>query len=58
MTLNKKLHKKDDSTLFRSLVDSLIYLTNIRPDNILHAVSMISSFMNDPSKLHYATLSF
>ena len=36
--------------LFRS---SLIYLTNTRPD-IVHSVNLISRFMNQPSKLHYA----
>ena len=38
---------------FWSLVGSLIYLTNSRP-NILFPVSIISRFMEDPSRLHCA----
>lgn len=58
MAANDKLRKDDgakkiDAKLFRSLVGSLIYLTNTRPD-IVQAVSMISRFMNEPSQLHFA----
>ena len=58
MSSNEKLQQEDvakkaDAKTYRSLVGSLIYLTNTRP-NIVHAVSLISRFMNQPSKLHYA----
>ncbi|CAL1375783.1 unnamed protein product [Linum trigynum] len=58
MTLNEKLQRNDgaenvDGKLYRSLVGSLIYLTHTRPD-ICHSVSLISRFMNEPSKLHFA----
>ena len=33
----------------------MIYLTNTRLD-IVHSVSLISRFMNQPSKLHYTTV--
>lgn len=57
MALNEKLSKNDgapkaDPMLYRSLVGSLIYLSNTRPD-IVHAVGIVSRFMNEPSKLHY-----
>ncbi|XP_074558519.1 secreted RxLR effector protein 161-like [Curcuma longa] len=58
MTVSDKLTKDDgaekiDAKLFRSFVGSLIYLMNTKPD-IVQAVSMISRFMNEPSKLHFA----
>ncbi|XP_022851720.1 uncharacterized protein LOC111373411 [Olea europaea var. sylvestris] len=43
--------KKVDEKNFRSVVGSLMYLTNTRP-NITFAVSLISRFMHSPSKLH------
>ena len=60
MALNEKLQQTDgaakvDAKYFRSLVGSLIYLSNTRPD-IVHSVSLISRFMNKPSKLHYAAI--
>jgi len=56
MTTNEKLLQDDgatkiDSKYFKSLVGSLIYLTNSRPD-ILYYVSIISRFIENPSKLH------
>ena len=59
MALNEKLSKNDgaqktDSTNFLSLVGSLIYLTNTRPD-IVHAVGVVSQFISEPSKLHFTT---
>ncbi|KAG6433493.1 hypothetical protein SASPL_105107 [Salvia splendens] len=58
MATNDKLKKDDgsekvDAQLFRSLVGSLIYLTNTRPD-IVQAVGMLSRFLNEPTKLHFA----
>ncbi|KAG6512658.1 hypothetical protein ZIOFF_030787 [Zingiber officinale] len=58
MALNEKLQQEDDSEmadekLYRSLVGSLIYLTNTRPD-IVQPVSVLSRFMSKPSKVHYA----
>lgn len=38
---------------YKSLVGSIIYLTQTRPD-ITQAVSMLSRFMHNPSMLHYA----
>ena len=57
MGTNEKLSKEDgkekvDETIYRSLVGSLIYLTNTRPD-IQHAVSIVSRFMSKPSKSHF-----
>ena len=53
MATNEKLSKYDgkdkvDASMYRNLVGSLIYLTNTRPD-IVHAVSIVSKFMNEPS---------
>ncbi|XP_057535385.1 uncharacterized mitochondrial protein AtMg00810-like [Amaranthus tricolor] len=58
MATNEKLSKNDgkekvDASLYRSLVGSLIYLTNTRPD-IFHTVSIISRFISEPSKAHLA----
>ncbi|XP_014631455.1 uncharacterized protein LOC114411183 [Glycine soja] len=58
MAMNEKLSKDDgqnkvNATVYRSLVGSLIYLTNSRPD-IVHAVSIVSRFMSNPSKAHFA----
>ncbi len=58
MATNEKLSKNEgiekvDASFYRSLVGSLIYLTNTRPD-IVHAVSIISMFMSEPSKAHLA----
>ena len=58
ITANEKLLQDDgaakiDSKYFRSLVGSLIYLTNLR-SNILYSVSIISRFMKNPNKLHLA----
>ena len=57
MAMNEKLSKNDgaekaDSSLYQSLVGSLTYLTNTRPD-IDHAVSVVSRFMIEPSKFHF-----
>ncbi|XP_035829983.1 secreted RxLR effector protein 161-like [Helianthus annuus] len=52
-----KLSKDDpeefiDESVYRSLVGSLMYLTNTRPD-IMFAVSKISRFMECPKKSHW-----
>ena len=57
MALTEKLFKEDgeqkaDPQVFRSLVGSLIYLTNTRSD-IVYVVGVVSRFMSDPSKLHF-----
>ncbi|KAL0442101.1 UNVERIFIED_CONTAM: Retrovirus-related Pol polyprotein from transposon TNT 1-94 [Sesamum radiatum] len=57
MLLNEKLHVHDDGekvdlSPYRKLIGSLLYL-NIRPD-ITHSVSLLSKFMNQPSKTHFA----
>lgn len=57
MALNQKLSRKDgkekvDKIIYQSLVNSLIYLTNTRP-NIVHRVNIIFKFMSEPSKPHF-----
>ena len=54
--LGTKLSKKDegptvDSTLYKSLVGSLLYLTTTRPD-IMYAASLVSRFMESPKDSH------
>jgi hypothetical protein len=44
--------EKVDAQSYRSLVGSLLYLTTTRPD-IMHAVGLISRFMQSPSKIHF-----
>ena len=44
-----------DATRYCQLVGSLIYLTVTRPD-ILHAVGMVSKFMDAPRSVHYAAV--
>jgi len=41
----------EDATMYRQLVDSLIYLTLSRPD-ICHVVSVMSRYMQNLKKLH------
>ena len=58
MVQNEKLQFNDgaekvDASLYRSLVGSLINLTNTHPD-IVYYVSIVSRYMNKPSKEHYA----
>jgi hypothetical protein len=40
-----------DSTLYKQLVGSLLYLTHSRPD-LSYAVGVVSSFMQEPHELH------
>jgi hypothetical protein len=56
MTTNFKLSKEDesplvDSTLYRSMSGSLLYLTSSRP-NIMHLVGMVTRFQSTPKELH------
>lgn len=56
MNSNEKLSLNDEADKvneegFRSLVGGLIYLTHSRPD-ISYAVSLVSRFMQTPSKIH------
>ncbi|XP_059663652.1 secreted RxLR effector protein 161-like [Cornus florida] len=56
LVVNEKLMKEDgskeaDSSLYRSLVGSLLYLTASRPD-IMYATSLLSRFMHNPSQIH------
>ncbi|XP_059658324.1 secreted RxLR effector protein 161-like [Cornus florida] len=56
LVVNEKLMKEDgnkeaDSSLYRSLVGSLLYLTSSRP-NIMYATSLLSRFMHNPSQIH------
>jgi hypothetical protein len=55
--LGTKLSKKDegptmDSTLYKILVDNLLYLTATRPD-IMYAASLVSRFMESPKDSHW-----
>ncbi|KAG8650754.1 secreted RxLR effector protein 161-like [Manihot esculenta] len=57
MTQNEKLTKDDNreranETTFRSLLGSLIYLTNTKPD-IVHTMSIVSRYMSQPSKAYF-----
>jgi hypothetical protein len=54
--LGTKLSKNDegsivDSTLYKSLVGSLLYLTTTRPD-IMYATNLVSRFMESPKDSH------
>ena len=44
--------KKANSSLYRSLIGSLLYLTSTRSD-IMFASSLLSIFMQEPSQLHF-----
>lgn len=46
--------KKADSHVYRSLVGSLLYFTHTLPD-IMQATSLLSRFMQSPSRIHYGT---
>jgi hypothetical protein len=43
--------EKTNSTLYKKIVGSLMYLTSIRPD-IMHAISLISRYMENPTEFH------
>jgi hypothetical protein len=55
--LGTKLSKNDegpvvDSTLYKILVGSLLYLTATRPD-IMYAANLVSRFMESPKDFHW-----
>ena len=55
--LGTKLRKQDegptvDSTLYKRLVGSLLYLTATRPD-IMYAANLVSRFMESPKDSHW-----
>jgi hypothetical protein len=56
ITYWKKLHASKsqlvDSTLYRQLIGSLMYLVNTRPD-ICFAVNTLSQFMVEPRRVHW-----
>ena len=53
LKLRKDDSSKDfDPSLYKSIVGSLMYLTTTRPD-IMHAVSLISRFMERPKDAHW-----
>ena len=43
--------RKVNSTLYKQIVGSLLYLTATRPD-IMHVVSLISRYMECPREMH------
>ena len=45
---------KVDSTLYKQMVGSIMYLTATRPD-LMFVVSLISRFMANPTELHFGT---
>ena len=44
--------KKANSSLYRSLIGSLLYLTSTRPD-IMFVAGLSSRFMQEPSQVHF-----
>lgn len=58
METNEKFLKeygaeKVNASTFRSIAGLLIYLIDTRPD-VVNAVSIVSRYMHEPSKLHSA----
>ena len=57
LAANEKFRKDDgekkvNSSLFRRLIGSLLYLTSTRP-YIIFAASLLSRFMQEPSQVHF-----
>eukprot|EP00253_Pinus_taeda_P028421 PITA_28421 len=53
LKLSREDSSKDfDLSLYKSIVDNLMYLTTTRPD-IMYAVSLISRFMERPKEAHW-----
>ena len=60
LELNVKLNATDgeplpNATIYRQLVDSLIYLTVTRPD-LAYVVHLVSQFMDAPCSTHYVVV--
>lgn len=54
LKLSKKAESSPvDKTKYRSIVGSLRYLVNTRPD-IAYAVGIVSRYMEDPRESHWA----
>eukprot|EP01018_Ginkgo_biloba_P000011 Gb_36864 [translate_table: standard] len=47
--------KSVNTTLYRQLIGSLIYLTSTRPD-IAYALSLVSRFMIEPKEEHWKAI--
>ena len=47
--------KKINSTLYKQIVGSLMYLTTSRPD-IMYSMSLISRYMENPTEMHLPTI--
>lgn len=57
MNASEKLKLEDgagkvDEQTYRNMVGGLIYLTHTRPD-LTYSVSLVTRFMQSPSKIHY-----
>ena len=50
--LNDTSSDRVDSTIYRQMIGSLMYLTNTRP-NICFAVNTLSQFMVEPRRVHW-----
>ena len=58
LAANEKFRKHDgekkvNSSHYRSLIGSLLYLTSTRP-NIMFAASLLSRFMQEPNQVHWS----
>ena len=57
LVVNEKLSKDDavgkpNASVYRSLIESMMYLYAIRPD-IMYSASLLSRFMQSHSQVHY-----
>lgn len=43
--------KKNDDTLYKQIIESLMYLTSTRPD-IKYSMNLVSRYMENPTKFH------
>ena len=50
-TLSDTSSESVDATMYRQMIGSLMYLTNMRPD-ICFAVNTLSQFLIDPRHVH------
>ena len=49
--LNDALSESVDATMYCQMIESLMYLTNMRPD-VFFAVNTLSQFVTDPRHVH------